>query len=179
MSETTRAELDTSSQAKLGVTRELRVGSAVVEELVGGESALESREKVLGSDTVTSLVVEGLDELVAVRAGEKGEEDGDLWDSVVGSSGVPRDFAGRKGDMSVPHAHCRYPLALLTTPGGAAGSEEDDGITKNVNVLLQALLLLCAELGVLEGERDRLVLVKRDRELLRVKVFELERHVGH
>lgn len=91
MSETTRAELDTSGQAELRVTRELRVGSAVVEELVGGKGAFESGEEVLSGDTVSSLVVEGLDELVTIGAGEEGEEDGDFRDSVVGSTGVPRD----------------------------------------------------------------------------------------
>lgn len=80
--------------------------------------------------------------------------------------------------MLLSKAHSDDLPALLTTPGGAAGSEEDNGITKDVNVPLQALLLLSGELVVLEGERDRLVLVKRDRELLGVKVFELERHVG-
>ena len=65
---------------------------------------------------------------------------------------------------------------LLTTTGGTAGSEEDNGIAEEINVGLETLLLLCGELVVLEGEGNGLVLVQGDGELLEVKVFELSSH---
>ena len=44
VSETSRGELDSGSQTQLGVTGEFRVGSAVVEEVLGSNSALEGGE---------------------------------------------------------------------------------------------------------------------------------------
>lgn len=52
MPQPTRRELDARSQAQLGVTWELRVRFAIVEEMFGGERASESSENVLSSNTV-------------------------------------------------------------------------------------------------------------------------------
>ena len=46
-------ELDARGEAELGVTWKLRVGGAVVEEVFGGDVALECGKEVLGRDAVT------------------------------------------------------------------------------------------------------------------------------
>ena len=53
VAEAAGGELDARGEAELGVTWKLRVGGAVVEEVFGGDVALEGGEEVLGRDAVT------------------------------------------------------------------------------------------------------------------------------
>ena len=53
VSKTSGREFDPGGQTQFGMTGELRIGSTVVEEVLGGDSSLEGGEQVLGSNTVT------------------------------------------------------------------------------------------------------------------------------
>ena len=53
MTKTSGRELHTRREAKLRVSRELRVGLAVVKEVLPREMSLERGDKVLGRNTVT------------------------------------------------------------------------------------------------------------------------------
>lgn len=86
VTETARGELDTRSKAKLRVAWELGVGISVREQVLKVQVTVKGREQVLGGDTVTSLVKEGVVDFVAGGAGQEGQEDGDLRDSVKGTT---------------------------------------------------------------------------------------------
>ena len=53
VSKTSGGEFDPRGQTQLGVTGKLGVGSAVVEQVVGGNGSLEGGEQVLGSNAMT------------------------------------------------------------------------------------------------------------------------------
>lgn len=53
VSKASRGEFNSGSQTQLRVTRKLRVGSAVVEEVFGRDSSFEGSQQVLGSNTMT------------------------------------------------------------------------------------------------------------------------------
>ena len=139
MSKTTRRELDSGSQPKLRVAGELRVGLAIVEELLGGESTLEGGKDVLRRNTVTwgkksanrigksnserTGLVEH-DRNVLVRVLEQREQDADLRNRVVGASSVPTH-----------------------TAGGTGSREEHNGITQQLDIGQQSSFLVGGELG--------------------------------
>ena len=52
MAETSGGELDTGSESQFGVTGELRVSLAIMQEVLGGEGAFQRGEQILGSDTM-------------------------------------------------------------------------------------------------------------------------------
>ena len=69
------------------MTWEFGVCFTVVEEMLWVNVAVQSAEEVLSSDTVTSFIEEGVDELLWVGVDEC-EEDTDFWCCVKWTTGV-------------------------------------------------------------------------------------------
>lgn len=120
--------------------------------------AFQSREEILGRDTVacwlrhetirgkydtdrrTSLVKENWE--VSVRVLEQAECYANFWDSIIGTTymyGLSRQTFGQ-----VRRSTCVSADTTCSTSGG----KQDDGITKELDVVLEDGLLLCSELGL-------------------------------
>ena len=130
VAEAAGAELHPGGEAEFGVAGQAGVGGPVVQQILGLQLAPQHRHQVLGGHAVAGLVEEDRHEALRCSA-EEGVEEHHLRHRVVGPSGV------------ASHA-----------PGGAGGSEEDDGVAAETDVGLQHALLLGAQpgLGGIEGQ---------------------------
>lgn len=144
VTETTGAELDTRREAQLGVARQLGVGVTVVQEMLRVDLAVHCGEKVLGCDTVARLVEESVDEAIGVGIDE-GQKDADFRGRVEGTARVAGD-----------------------TASGTSGGEGDDGISEDVDVVQEVVLLVGCESGIVGVKLEVLELLEINWELVPV-----------